>query len=266
MPRTHLSRQLVSLAASAITAVYVAGYVHTESADSLLAASSSADVRDASAPTAPVPSVSVPPTPAPVATLMPTAVAITDQAVELYADQHHVSWDDARAQMEATAGLPMQVASSSPSDTPTPVTNGSTAASVPARAAPPQATPRPAIAAATLPSRPSPIDATPPRTPVAASAPTTTRANAADLKDGTYSGVGTSRRGNVQVSVLIQAGRIATVNITGATTEYPIRLIASLPAEVVSRQSAQVDLVSGATYSSQAFRSAVLQAMQRAQG
>jgi uncharacterized protein with FMN-binding domain len=85
------------------------------------------------------------------------------------------------------------------------------------------------------------------------------------LKDGTYSGVGTSRRGNVQVSLSVQGGRIASVNITGATTEYPTRDIAGLPAQVVSRQSPQIDIVSGATYSSLAFRGAVQQALQKAQ-
>jgi uncharacterized protein with FMN-binding domain len=78
--------------------------------------------------------------------------------------------------------------------------------------------------------------------------------------------VGTSRRGSVQVSLTVQAGRIANVNITGANTEYPVRDIARLPGEVVSRQSPQVDVVGGATYSSMAFRGAVQQALQRAQG
>jgi uncharacterized protein with FMN-binding domain len=59
--------------------------------------------------------------------------------------------------------------------------------------------------------------------------------------------------------------RIANVNITGATTEYRTRDIANLPGQVVSRQSAQIDIVSGATYSSLAFRGAVQQALQRAQ-
>jgi uncharacterized protein with FMN-binding domain len=85
------------------------------------------------------------------------------------------------------------------------------------------------------------------------------------LKDGTFAGVGTSRRGGIQVALTVQGGRIANVNITGASTEYPTRDIASLPGQVVSRQSAQVDVVGGATYSSMAFRGAVQQALQRAQ-
>jgi uncharacterized protein with FMN-binding domain len=90
------------------------------------------------------------------------------------------------------------------------------------------------------------------------------RVVAAGFKDGTYAGLGTSRRGNVQVSLSIQSSRIASLTITGSTTEYPTRLIAGLPAQVVSRQSAQVDTVSGATFSTLAFRAAVQQALQSA--
>jgi uncharacterized protein with FMN-binding domain len=63
----------------------------------------------------------------------------------------------------------------------------------------------------------------------------------------------------------VQGGRISGVTITGATTQYPTRFVSALPGQVVSRQSAQIDLVSGATYSSLAFRGAVQQALQRAQ-
>ena len=86
------------------------------------------------------------------------------------------------------------------------------------------------------------------------------------MKDGSYTGLGTSRRGDVQVALSIQGGRIANVNITSATTQYPTRSFSGLPGEVVSRQSPQIDIVSGATYSSLAFRGAVQQALQRAQG
>ena len=83
-------------------------------------------------------------------------------------------------------------------------------------------------------------------------------------KDGTYSGSGTSRRGDVWVSVAVQGGHIANVTITRSTLQYPLRDIAGLPQQVVQRQSAQVDIVSRATYSSQAFRSAVAQALSQA--
>ncbi len=156
MATRRLGRGLVSLAASAITAVYVAGYVHTQSADASLA----------------------------------------------------------------------------PSE--------------PAPAAPRADSRQPA---------PAPTFTTTPAT----------RAPGQTLKDGTYTGIGTSRRGDIQVQLSVQGGRIAAVNITRATTQYPTRFIAGLQGEVVSRQSAQVDVVGGATYSSLAFRGAVQQALQRAQ-
>jgi uncharacterized protein with FMN-binding domain len=104
--------------------------------------------------------------------------------------------------------------------------------------------------------------ATPP--PRAASVATAAPATTVGYRDGTYSGQGSSRRGDVWVSVDIQSGRIARVTITRSTLQYPVRDIAGLPDQVVQRQSAQVDTVSRATYSSQAFRGAVAQALSRA--
>ncbi len=98
--------------------------------------------------------------------------------------------------------------------------------------------------------------------PAPTPAPATTTATT--LKDGTFSGQGTSRRGNVWVDVTVQNGRIVNVTISRSTLQYPVRDIAGLPAEVVSRQTANVDIVSGATYSSQAFRAAVTQALNQA--
>jgi uncharacterized protein with FMN-binding domain len=43
-----------------------------------------------------------------------------------------------------------------------------------------------------------------------------------------------------------------------------LRDIAGLPSQVVQRQSAQVDIVSRATYSSEAFKDAVAQALSQA--
>jgi uncharacterized protein with FMN-binding domain len=64
--------------------------------------------------------------------------------------------------------------------------------------------------------------------------------------------------------VTVQNGRISNVQITGVTTEYPVSRIASLPSQVVTRQSAQVNTISGATYSTQAFVAAVQQALAKA--
>ena len=136
----------------------------------------------------------------------------------------------------ADAGL-SPVATETPVATtpaPTPTAVASTAA--PARAAPASATPAPATA-------------------------TPASQTTSGYKDGTYTGQGTSRRGDVWVQVQVMAGRIANVTITRSTLQYPLRDIAGLPQQVVQRQTAQVDLVSRATYSSMAFRGAVSQAL-----
>jgi uncharacterized protein with FMN-binding domain len=101
-------------------------------------------------------------------------------------------------------------------------------------------------------------------TTAAASAAGSSAPVVSPYKDGTYTGTGTSRRGDVTVSVSISGGRIAAVNLTRVATEYPASAIASLPAQVVSKQSAQVNGVSGATYSAQAFRGAVQAALKQA--
>jgi len=110
--------------------------------------------------------------------------------------------------------------------------------------------------------------ATPPTpAPVTTSAATTASASAPTVspyKDGTFTGTGTSRRGSISVAVTVASGRISNVNITKVATQYPISAVSSMPAQVVTTQSANVNGVSGATYSAQAFRGAVQTALQQA--
>jgi uncharacterized protein with FMN-binding domain len=98
-------------------------------------------------------------------------------------------------------------------------------------------------------------------TQAAPAVPTTAPSTGTAYQDGTYQGQGTSRRGGFRVAVTIQGGTIANVAITQVTTQYPVSRIAALPGQVVARQSAQVDRVTGATYSTQAFQQAVQQAL-----
>jgi uncharacterized protein with FMN-binding domain len=83
-------------------------------------------------------------------------------------------------------------------------------------------------------------------------------------KDGTYFGLGTSNHGDIQASVVIQGGRIASTAIAVCATRYPCSWIVDLPGQVVARQSAYVDFVSGATESSDAFSYAVAAALSKA--
>jgi uncharacterized protein with FMN-binding domain len=82
--------------------------------------------------------------------------------------------------------------------------------------------------------------------------------------DGTYTGTGGGRLGAIQVRVTIRAGQVAVVNITRSTTHYSAARISRLAGQVVDHQSADVDLVSGATYSSRAFCDAVKEALAQA--
>jgi uncharacterized protein with FMN-binding domain len=94
-------------------------------------------------------------------------------------------------------------------------------------------------------------------------------------KDGTYLGWGTSRHGDIQASVEIASGRITSAAIVQCLTRYSCSWISpktpgtgspefDLPGQVVTRQSAKVDYVSGATESSDAFYQAISQALSKA--
>jgi uncharacterized protein with FMN-binding domain len=123
------------------------------------------------------------------------------------------------------------------------------------------------------PAAPSaPPDATPPGAPaIEAAAPQPQPP--VRYKDGTYLGWGRSRHGDIQASVVIEAGRIVSSAIVQCLTRYSCSWIASrvkgvgyynLPEEVVARQSANVDYVSGATESSDAFYGAITSALSQA--
>ena len=83
-------------------------------------------------------------------------------------------------------------------------------------------------------------------------------------KDGAYTGWGTSRHGDIQATVTIESGRIASAVISQCLTRYSCSWIAALPPQVVSRQSPETDYVSGATQSTNAFYYAVVEALAKA--
>ena len=87
---------------------------------------------------------------------------------------------------------------------------------------------------------------------------------AARYRDGSYTATGVSDLGTVTVTVSIQGGRISNVQITGYTMHYSQSDIDGLPAEVLAAQSATINWVSGASYSSYSFDSAVAQALAQA--
>ena len=89
-------------------------------------------------------------------------------------------------------------------------------------------------------------------------------APAPQWKDGTFYGWGTSRHGDIQAAVVIEAGRIASATIAQCLTRYSCSVIANLPPQVAQRQSPEVDYVSGATQSANAFYCAVSEALSKA--
>jgi uncharacterized protein with FMN-binding domain len=83
-------------------------------------------------------------------------------------------------------------------------------------------------------------------------------------KDGTYTGWGFSPHGNIEASVTIQGSRISSAVISQCRTRYSCAVIDTLPPQVAQRQSPDVDYVSGATQSADAFYEAVVAALNKA--
>jgi uncharacterized protein with FMN-binding domain len=82
--------------------------------------------------------------------------------------------------------------------------------------------------------------------------------------DGSYSGWGRSRHGDIQATVAIENGKIVYVAISICDTRYPCDVIAKLPGQVLERQSPETDFVAGATESTNAFYYAVVEALKKA--
>jgi len=83
-------------------------------------------------------------------------------------------------------------------------------------------------------------------------------------KDGTFYGTGINNIGSVKVAVTIKHDKITSVEIVHCDTQYPESEISHLPQQVLARQSSNIDIVSGATLSSEDFQSAVADALQQA--
>lgn len=131
------------------------------------------------------------------------------------------------------------------------------AAPTPASLAPAPAPP--AIAAAPAPAPIAPSVATP-----TVDSAVVAKKDENALKDGVYYGWGTSRHGDIQASVEIKSGKIIGAYISQCLTQYSCSWVSALPGQVVQRQSAEVDYVSGATQSSNAFYYAVIDALKKA--
>ena len=87
-------------------------------------------------------------------------------------------------------------------------------------------------------------------------------------KDGTYTGSGTGFGGPIEVSVTISNSEITDIQILsceGETQSY-LKKAMDVIERIIAAQSPDVDMVSGATYSSNGICAAVIQALNKAGG
>lgn len=125
----------------------------------------------------------------------------------------------------------------------------------------------------------TPDAGTPPTTTPAAGTPTSTGSGsntgtgtgASGYKDGTYTGsVADAVYGKLQVAVTISGGKITDItwpvypNSPGHTSEVSASALPALKQEVIVSQSANVNVVSGATQDSQAFQESLAAALSQA--
>lgn len=138
------------------------------------------------------------------------------------------------AEVPATAPVPTAEAPASPA----------AAVEAPQAAAVPAVVPEPTPAPAPVPEAPPPP--------------------APKWRDGTYTGWGTSRHGDIEARVVIKDGRIVDAGIATCETRYPCDVIDRILNQPVQIQSADVDYVSRATESSDAYYFGLREALEKA--
>nr|WP_296190789.1 FMN-binding protein [uncultured Anaerobutyricum sp.] len=87
-------------------------------------------------------------------------------------------------------------------------------------------------------------------------------------KDGTYTGSGKGFGGNISVKVTIKDGKISSINVTSASGETAsyFSKAKGIISKMISKQTTNVDVASGATYSSNGIIKAVRNALSKAGG
>ncbi len=89
--------------------------------------------------------------------------------------------------------------------------------------------------------------------------------DAAAYKDGTYYGTGTGFGGTLKVKVVISGGKIASIDIVENHDDSSyLNRATTLINTIIATQSTNIDVVSGATYSSNGIKSAVRDALRQA--
>lgn len=105
----------------------------------------------------------------------------------------------------------------------------------------------------------------------AAGSGTNTAPSASALKDGTFTGAtAQTRYGGVQVVVTVAGGKVTQVQVpqypsdNGRDQELSSYALPQLVNETISAQSAQVDMISGATYTSTGYQQSLQSALDQA--
>ena len=258
-PKDRVTNNLVALGSAAVFTVYAAGFVRTRPAAQRFAqqaerrpapATRIAAETPASSPT----SIDRGETPTPSAAAAPETTQTSKQSSD--------AKTTARGKRSTTASSShAQATDSSPA--PAAVASPTTSALAPVAAPPAIAAPATAAPPASAPAQ-APDSS---RTGAAPVAPDSARAADKEkprLKDGIFFGWGTSRHGDIQAGIEIKNGRIVSAFINECLTQYSCSWISMLPPQVIARQSPEVDYVSGATQSTNAFYYAVADALKKA--
>ncbi len=145
-----------------------------------------------------------------------------------------------------------------------PAESNATPSDAPSSVQPASTIPEPAAVVASTPAAPIAAPVAAVVAPAPAPAPAPPAAPKPKWKDGTYTGWGTSRHGDIEARVVIEGGRIQGATISQCLTRYSCDVIDMLPPQVAARQSADVDYVSRATQSADAFYYAVTEALNKA--
>lgn len=144
------------------------------------------------------------------------------------------------------------------SEAPSQITDIPSAATVQPDASTPDAT------ASAAPKQTAQASATP--KPSASAKATQSSQKTSAYKDGTYTGTGMGFRGQTKVSVTIRNGEITDISTVSYQDDdrYFQRAFNSMVSRIENNQSAKVNAVSGATYSSQGIMDAVANALEKA--
>jgi uncharacterized protein with FMN-binding domain len=269
-----VKKNLVALGSVAVVSVYTAGYFRTEEAAARFAGESA---RRHAAPLAAPAGMQaqragehgLPPRRSPEAAVInPSSLETAGPVAVKHANP--ASGPVATAARKPNDSPDSQVAAPTPARvTPQPAVQAAPQLALQHAAQPvPQPVIQPVVPAGTPPA-PQPAPQLAPQLPPQPVAPVADSAapaktNKGGLRDGSYTGWGSSRHGDIQATVEVENGKITSAWISECRTQYSCSWISALPPEVLARQSAEVDYVSGATQSSNAFYYAVVQAISKA--